>query len=206
MNKKRIISALFAVAFILGCSAEKAETQIAKAVAIESADECHLCGMIIGRFPGPKGETYKDGSSQVKKFCSTRDMLTWALDPENKAGLREVWVHDMGQTSWESPSDEQFIDGRNAWYVAGTSRMGAMGPALASFSDKSLAEVFAKNYGGDLHQFDQLSLELLSKTSMQHMKSEAGGHDMSKMKHDMKMSAADSETIDHGEMKMDAKK
>lgn len=141
---------------------------LAKAVAIESADECHLCGMIIHHHPGPKGELYESDSPEVRKFCSTRDLLAYALDPERAHRLSAIYVHDMSKVPWGQPDDDYFIDARQAYFVAGASHRGAMGPTLASFASQPMAEAFAKQYGGELYRFEQLTLELINQLGSGH--------------------------------------
>ncbi|MCX4187930.1 nitrous oxide reductase accessory protein NosL [Methylophaga sp. OBS4] len=141
---------------------------VQQAVTIESGDECHQCGMIIKRFPGPKGQLYQRGNDQVLKFCSTRDMFAYLLDPEHQHAIQTVYVHDMAQTSWDAPDDEFYIDARKAWFVLGHSRQGAMGPTLASFSDKNIANMFAKEYGGSVVAFEAVTQALISGQIDQH--------------------------------------
>lgn len=146
-----------------GCSDPESSTQAnLSPVAFEKGDECHLCGMIIERFPGPKGQALSGKDQQVRKFCSTRDLMSWLLQPENRNRPLTVYVHDMAQVPWESPGDEHLIDARKAWYVAGSDRKGAMGPTLASFSGKAAAAEFAARHGGQVMDFDSISLETLS--------------------------------------------
>ncbi|NOQ93141.1 MAG: nitrous oxide reductase accessory protein NosL [Methylophaga sp.] len=149
--------------FILsGCGETPEELQLAQhAMAIERSDECHLCGMIINGFSGPKGQLYKRGSDQNMTFCSTRDMFAYLLDPEHQHAIQTVYVHDMAKGLWDTPDDEFFIDARTAWYVAGHERKGAMGPTLASFSDKNIALSFAEQYGGKVVQFKDITQSLL---------------------------------------------
>ncbi|MBL0952920.1 MAG: nitrous oxide reductase accessory protein NosL, partial [Pseudomonas sp.] len=71
-----------ALAFALAaCSDKEQTTQTLEPVAFHASDECHVCGMIIADFPGPKGEAV--ASNGVKKFCSTAELLGWWLQPEN---------------------------------------------------------------------------------------------------------------------------
>ncbi|ATG75444.1 nitrous oxide reductase accessory protein NosL [Zobellella denitrificans] len=155
----RLYGLLFSVLLLAGCGERHVEAQIRQAVAIEQGDECHLCGMVISRFPGPKGEAYEQGAEEIRKFCSTRDLLNWALDPENRHARQQIWVHDMGQTPWDKPDDEHFIDAELAWYVAGSTQTGAMGPTLASFGEQAVAERFASKFGGQVLKFEELTLE-----------------------------------------------
>ena len=51
-----------------GCSNETETTVAQKVIAIEKSDQCHLCGMTISKFPGPKGQLYSKGISHNMKF------------------------------------------------------------------------------------------------------------------------------------------
>ncbi len=154
---------LLATLLVSGCGEEQSPTQAAQQAAIiESGDECHLCGMIISRFPGPKGQLFERGQQRSLKFCSTRDLFAYLLDPEHQHHIQSVFVHDMAVSPWDHPDDKTYIDGRTAWYVIGSLRKGAMGPTLASFANEEDAAAFAKAYGGQLYRFEQLNLTLLS--------------------------------------------
>ncbi|GHE86317.1 nitrous oxide reductase accessory protein NosL [Thalassotalea profundi] len=152
---------------LVSCSEHSAKKQsIHEAVAIEAADECHLCGMLISEFPGPKGELFKNGISQdegnkVHKFCSTRDMFSFYLDPENKRNITTILVHDMSKSPWNNPNDEYFIDARSAWFVTGSTQKGAMGATLASFSTKTDAQAFADEFNGHVLAFNEITLATL---------------------------------------------
>ena len=169
MKPYKILAILVASALILtsivSCSdGDKQAQTIHKAVAMESGDECHLCGMLITRFDGPKGEAFrKEQKDKVFKFCSTRDMFSYYLDPENTRNVSQMLVHDMSKMPWGSDSidDKHFIDAKTAWYVAGSEKTGAMGQTLASFSQESDANAFAKEFGGQVINFEQVNLDLL---------------------------------------------
>ncbi|MBM7073816.1 nitrous oxide reductase accessory protein NosL [Shewanella sp. 202IG2-18] len=153
---------LLATTLILAaCSQEPEQVTVRQAQAIHSGEECHLCGMIITNFPGPKGELYIKTSDKVKKFCSTRDMFSFLLDPEYKKQVKEVYVHDMSKSHWDKPNDNYFIDARKAFFVVGSSQTGAMGKTLASFSAKTDANAFAKEFAGQVHAFEQIKIHML---------------------------------------------
>lgn len=163
MNPRLLIILLAALLGLAGCQEDTPETLAAqKAIAIESGDECHLCGMIISNYPGPKGQLYQRGDTRTHKFCSTRDMFAFLLDPEHKHNIQSAFVHDMAISHWDHPDEQTYIDARTAWYVVGSSKRGAMGPTLASFADEKTAKAFAKMNGGNLYSFDQIDLALLS--------------------------------------------
>ncbi|MFT6249946.1 MAG: copper chaperone NosL [Cognaticolwellia sp.] len=156
---------IIGVTTLMSCS-DKAEQQkmLHQAVAIESADECHLCGMLITRFDGPKGEVFrKETGDQVFKFCSTLDLFSYYLDPEHKRNVAQILVHDMSKMPWgsESIDDKYFIDAKTAWYVTGSEKTGAMGKTLASFSQQSDAQAFAKEFGGKVLSFADINYDVL---------------------------------------------
>lgn len=125
-----------------------------QAQAIHDEDECEVCGMLIKRFPGPKGQAIFD--HKHVKFCSTRDMVAFVSDEENSHRVSDVFVHDMEKTPWKAPTQDSYTDGRNAWYVTGSDQKGAMGPTFASFADKEAAQNFAQEHGGKLQTFSEL--------------------------------------------------
>ncbi|ABM03241.1 protein disulfide isomerase NosL family protein [Psychromonas ingrahamii 37] len=150
------------LAVLLGCSeAEPQKKMLKQVAAIENADECHLCGMIISKFPGPKGELYQKKSEDIAKFCSTRDLFGYLLQPENQRQVKQVFVHDMSKTPWGKTDDQYFIDAKTAWYVVDSSKKGAMGKTLASFSLQGDAQAFSREYGGKVYSFDEISIDML---------------------------------------------
>lgn len=162
MRINQLILILMVVFSLGACSEGPSEQQLTqKAQAIGHDDVCHLCGMTIHNFPGPKGELYERGNSEILKFGSTTDMFAYLLDPEHSHAIESVFVHDMGATSWEAPDDKAFINAHTAWYVVGSSREGAMGPTLASFDKREAADVFAKQYGGNVYSFAEINQQLL---------------------------------------------
>jgi len=159
----KIAAIAFILAFISACGAENASKQVTNTpIAIESGEECHLCGMVITGFPGPKGELFEGRDNQVRKFCSTRDLMSWYLQPENKPNSKDIFVHDMSRSDWNSPNDEHMIRAENAWFVAGSNMKGAMGPTLASFAKKEQAEQFIAKHKGQLLTFGEITMDVLN--------------------------------------------
>lgn len=156
--------ALLVAVLLTACSEDKASSKTAEVrepVAFAAGDECHVCGMIITELPGAKAQAVESRSSNVQKFCSTQDMLSWWLQPENKHLKAELYVHDVAQTPWEHPQDEHLIDARSAWYVVGSSLLGAMGPSLVSYSEREAAETLAATKGGRVLSWEQLDMAVL---------------------------------------------
>jgi len=167
---KSIWPLMLMLMFVVGIEActSKNETTQAKhdPVAIEAGEECHLCGMVISKFSGPKGELY-DRNGIVRKFCSTRDLFSWYLQPENQMSSQEIFVHDMVETPWDKPEDKHLVSARQAWYVVGSNMMGAMGPTLASFKQQDDAKAFIVKHGGRLLAFKDITLTMMSDINRQ---------------------------------------
>jgi len=170
---------LFAMLLALGlaaCSEPETAKQSLDPVAFHDTDECHICGMVIADFPGPKGQAVeKEG---VRKFCSTAEMLGWWLQPENRMLDAKLYVHDMGRSAWDSPQDEHLIDATSAYYVAGTQLKGAMGAVLASFAEEQDAQKLAAEQGGRVLRFEEIDQALLQEaaSAMPHDMSSHQGH------------------------------
>lgn len=153
---------LLLVSAYSGCGKQESEAKRLPPVAIEQGDECHVCGMIISRFPGPKGEVFVRNAQEPLKFCSTRDMFSYLLQPEIQAASTQAYVHDMAATEWEHPADSAFVDAKEAWYVVGHPMKGAMGATPASFKTKEGAEHFIEQHGGKLLRYEAITLEVLN--------------------------------------------
>ncbi|MBN7770879.1 nitrous oxide reductase accessory protein NosL [Marinobacter daepoensis] len=168
------IVAFLVVATLAGCSEDAPQRAERPApVHFESGDECHVCGMAITHFPGPKGQAFTEREQDIRKFCSTKDMFAWFLQPENENRDHTLYVHNMAETHWEHPDDTHLIDARKAFYVVGSSLNGAMGPTLASFATETDAVDFAADHGGEVLSFSDITLE--------HLNSGMAMHDMAGM-------------------------
>lgn len=174
---KRLFCILFMIlplGLLSGCGEDDTKTaMVQQAVAIESSDECHLCGMIITNYPGPKGQLYSRGIKGNMKFCSTRDMFAFVVDPENQHNIQQAFVHDMAVTPWGHPEEDTYIDAKKAFYVIGHGKKGAMGPTLASFAKQADADAFAASQGGRVLTFDEITLDVL--VSMNNIQPHAAG-------------------------------
>lgn len=157
---------IVALLLVLGGCREAEQAVSLEPVAFHADDECHVCGMVIADFPGPKGQAVEKAG--VRKFCSTAEMLGWWLQPENRLLDARLYVHDMGQGSWEQPDDARLVDAASAYYVTGAALKGAMGAVLATFANEQDAEQFAGQHGGKvlrLADIDQALLQQLQQAA-----------------------------------------
>lgn len=159
LTTMRAVAGLMMCLLLTACDNPAQATYSSAAAAFHPSDECHVCGMIINGFPGPKGEVVERAG--VKKFCSTAEMIGWWLQPENHHSDAKLYVHDMGRSPWTAPDDAHLIDARDAFYVVGTQLKGAMGVVLASFSSREAAENLVAQQGGRLLRFSEITPGLL---------------------------------------------
>lgn len=163
--------------FLTACGDKQEDSQPSSlsSLHITQQDECHLCGMLIKGFPGPKGAIQIDSATALRKFCSSNDLFAYLLQPENVQLKKQAYVHDMANADWHTPDDEAFVQVEEAWYVIEHKLKGAMGPTIASFGKQEAAENFVQNHQGKIIRFQDISLELISQLS-QSMHSMESGH------------------------------
>lgn len=148
-----------ALTLLTGCSsATETASAIPDPQAFHSDDECHVCGMTITRFPGPKGEAMEQ-RGKVRKFCSVSEMINWWLQPDNQLQTVALYVHDMANNQWDKPDDARLVDARSAYYVMAPEKKIAMGMPLAVFANKADAEAYAAG-NRDVMDFEQLAMHL----------------------------------------------
>jgi len=155
------LSILLCFALVIGACSEAQDDLSKSPVTFTSGDECHVCGMIITRMPGPKGQAADKRSPEMKKFCSSFDLISWYLQPENKPNVTDIYVHDMANTDWDTPDDAQLIPAQKAVYVLGSEKPAFMGKTIATFARLEDAEIFIKEWGGKIILFEELTIELV---------------------------------------------
>lgn len=158
---RRSALALAVAVWLAGCDGVQQSGTELLARSFHPDDECHVCGMVVTDFPGPKGQAV--GRDGTRVFCSTAELIGWWLQPENRVAGSRLFVHDMAHGSWEHPDDEHLIDASAAWYVAGTRLKGAMGATLASFASEADARALAAEQDGRVLRFDELDASVLQR-------------------------------------------
>ena len=105
--------------------------------------------------------TYIKGGVGTDFFCDTVEMISIYLRPEQQKRAIALFTQDMGQADWKEPRGH-WIDATSALYVHGSNRYGSMGPTLASFAREEDAQVFAKQYGGKVLPFGEITLDMVA--------------------------------------------
>lgn len=156
-QKKLLLLALMLTMFSLGCSKEGGEAT--RAAEIDRSTSCSLDGMILMDYPGPKAQIHYD-KGETDFFCDTMEMFSIYLQPEQKKRVKALYTQDMGKTPWDQPTGN-WIDAKSALYVLGSKKLGAMGPTLAAFARMEDAQTFAKQFGGKMLRFDEVTLSMV---------------------------------------------
>ena len=161
MALNKLLTIVLLSLMMIGCNSSEAQQQVVDPQTFETGEECHVCGMLIKGFPGPKGQAFETRSDQMRKFCSTMEMMIWYLQPENQANVASIYVHDMAFSPWDKPDDGFLIDAKSAFYVLGSDMSASMGKSLATFSSADAAKSFVEQHGGEIITFAALSLNRL---------------------------------------------
>lgn len=162
MNHTSLIRFTLSLAFVATLAACNKPVAPVAPQEITSGTSCSLDGMTLADFPGPKGQIqYVTGKPDY--FCDTMEMFSIYLQPEQKKSITGIFTQDMGNTPWEKPQGH-WIDAKQAFYVLGSKKNGSMGPTLGSFAHQPDAEKFAKEFGGKVLHFDQVTPDMVDLT------------------------------------------
>lgn len=128
---------------------------------ITDSTACALDGMTLADYPGPKAQIHYEGDTAPMFFCDTVEMFSLYLKPEQIKKINALYVQDMSKTQWEEPQGA-WMNARDAFYVVGSNKHGSMGPTLGSFSQRQDADAFAKEHGGHVHAFAEITPNMVS--------------------------------------------
>ena len=144
---------------LAGCDRERGSTAPSP-VEIGSETACHLDGMLLAEYPGPKAQIHYEGQAEPAFFCDTVEMFAMLLRPEQVRVVRAVFVQDMGRAEWTRPIGA-WIDAKSGFYVLGSRKHGSMGPTIASFAQEADAVRFAGQHGGKVLKFADVKPEMV---------------------------------------------
>ncbi|MHB9285769.1 nitrous oxide reductase accessory protein NosL [Halobacteriales archaeon Cl-PHB] len=147
-------------------------------VTLTAGDSCEVCGMVIPNHPGPDVEIFyadnqPSGHDNPAHFCSTWEAFQY--DFERQDWTRQAfYVTDYSAVDYEifqeggdllissHPEAEAFVAASEVTFVVGSEVLGAMGKDLIAFSERSDAEQFQTEYGGQLMGFDDVTPSVIS--------------------------------------------
>lgn len=150
-------SLALATAVLVAACAERAAVQPAD---YTEETPCALDGMLLAQFPGPKGQiVYDQGPPDF--FCDTVELVSTLIAPEQQKRVVGAYTQDMAQASWDKPHGH-WIDAKVAYYVTGSRRTGSMGPTLATFAREADARSFARDNGGKVLRFAEITPRMVT--------------------------------------------
>ena len=122
-------------------------------------DKCPVCGMFVAKYPDwVAAITFKDGTRVF--FDGVKDMLKYYFNMakyapgKTAADIQAIHVTDYYRL--------EPIDGRRAFYVAGSDVYGPMGKELIPFEKEAEAQEFMKDHKGKtVLPFGQIDLSLV---------------------------------------------
>jgi nitrous oxide reductase accessory protein NosL len=123
-------------------------------IPVDNRDRCPVCEMFPARYPRHRGQVRFDGGN-VAHFCSNRCLFEFiqhrAAFPHAKDAVAMIWVSDYPTADW--------ISAYTAYYVVGAEAWGPMGYEAFSFDTVEGARHFAREKGGRVLAFGEVSVE-----------------------------------------------
>ena len=142
-----------------GCKDQQTTEAAPPAVELTTSVVGHYCGMNVLEHSGPKAQIILASRKEPVWFSSARDAFSFTMLPEEPKDIRAIYVSDMGKApSWDKPGSTNWIDAKSASFVLGSRMKGGMGADEAvPFSDRASADTFAKQNGGRVVAFAEVS-------------------------------------------------
>lgn len=154
------VSLLFTFIVLTGLSAHLYASQESghPAQDIPADVSCGKCGMMPANYPQWQSQVvFSDGSMTPFDGCKCMFGFMFNMgeyDTAHKAGdIAKVWVKDFNTGEW--------TEADQATYVVGSDEMGPMGKELIPFAQADAAAEFQKAHGGELAQYQTISMATL---------------------------------------------
>ncbi len=144
---------------LVGCDPSR-EAKPLTPVEIDAHTTCELDGMLLADYPGPKAQIRYAGQDTPVFFCDTVEMFHTLLLPEQVKLVQAVFVQDMAQADWDQPRGH-WMDAKTGIYVLGSKRHGSMGPTIAAFAQEADAQAFAKQWGGKVLRYAEVTPDMV---------------------------------------------
>lgn len=154
---KPLLIAALLVLPLMGCKQDAAATLPPETMTAEAVGR--YCGMNLIEHEGPKGQVVLSKDMGAYWFSSARDTVAFTMMPDEVKDYGGLYVSDMAKAeSWADPGADNWIDARKAFYVVGAKVEAAMGGAeIVPFGTRAGAEDFAREKGGTVQSFDELT-------------------------------------------------
>jgi copper chaperone NosL len=147
---------LLLAALLLFAACSKQEAALPTPLEPDNNSMAYFCHMTLPEHEGPKGQAFMQGNEKPLWFASASEAFVF-LQTElfRPKDLRALYVNDMGQGTWEHPAAGAWVEIHQALFVIGSSKSSSMGEKEAvPFAKKEGAEGFAKQFGGEVVDFE----------------------------------------------------
>ncbi|MCY0885971.1 MAG: nitrous oxide reductase accessory protein NosL [Firmicutes bacterium] len=125
---------------------------------LQASTTCRLDGMFLEGHPGPHAELiYRDGHTDF--FCNPWELFDYYYSPDRPhqhGSVAALYVQNMGAARWANPQGH-WILAQKAFFVVGDHRPTDMGYVFVPFATRSAAEAFARQWGGKVLSFSQIT-------------------------------------------------
>lgn len=152
-----ITSIVFVILLMfLGSSNAAVSVQVPE---VKEKARCPVCGMFVKKYPSWITQLIL-GDGKIQVFDGVKDMMAYYFAPELYGNTSDitvvsVFVKDYYQQEW--------IDGKTAFYVRGSDVYGPMGHELIPFDNRVAAENFMKDHKGDeVLGFSEITHDLIN--------------------------------------------
>jgi nitrous oxide reductase accessory protein NosL len=108
-------------------------------------EKCPVCGMFVARFPD-FAAMIRTADGRAHYFDGVKDLLKFHFAPGRY--LRGGKVQEITEILVSDYYSLDSIDGKEAWYVAGSDVYGPMGKELIPFAKETDARTFQRDHGG----------------------------------------------------------
>lgn len=156
---KRLLIAALLTLPLLACREEAAAPLPPATMTAEAVGR--YCGMNLMEHDGPKGQVVLAPGMDAFWFSSARDTVAFTMMPDEAKDYGGIYVSDMAKAeTWADPGADNWIDAKTAFYVVGSSAEAGMGGhEIVPFGTRDAAEAFARDKGGAVRSFAELTPE-----------------------------------------------
>jgi len=136
--------------------------EVKNAIEVPEKAKCPVCGMFVYKYPKWAAVVeYKTGQTTSKFFFDgSKDMFKFIYDSAKYGFKGKLDVKDIQVTDYYS---QKAIDGKKAFYVAGSDTLGPMGHEFIPFETMELAKTFSKDHGGKkILKFEEIDINLIN--------------------------------------------
>ncbi len=156
---KPLSMGVLALSVSLSLSCEGAKNQApAEPVNLTQDVTCASDGMMLMEFDGPKAQIlWENGERSF--FCEAREAFEFWTNPIQRNRIHAFYVQDFGGVEWGSYPD-RWILARDAIFVIGSKKLGAMGITYVSFAKPSDARLFQLEQGGRTLLLEEITVEV----------------------------------------------